>query len=375
MGRWHAWFVGKKPSPAVGFIKRKRCQTIGLPASFAAAMTAAPTNLTPRPLPHPGRGIAIISERESLGDGFYKLHLLRALRRAYPEEKITWIVSESDSPYRTLMARIAAPLIDTLIVEAGLRRPWHRAWRRLRALPHFGLAIDHRSNNAVIAATRALLEVDIYQAATPGYFFCRYRPPGLRPRHKLDRLMALAGAAAGCPLDGSGRVELPDATTRRAADLLPDGPHYVAIAPGASGPPRYWPLDRQIALAGWMSERGWQPVILLGPMERHMLVPLRQGLPGALFPGCSETEMLSDIDLWLALGRRLSSAVSNDTGTGHLLAETGIPLLSLFGPTDPRVWAPVSPRGRVIWSRDYGGPQMSRIPYADVQAAVAAMMA
>jgi hypothetical protein len=49
--------------------------------------------------------------------------------------------------------------------------------------------------------------------------------------------------------------------------------------------------------------------------------------------------------------------------------------LSLFGPTDPRVWAPVTKRGRVLWSRDYGGPEMHRIPLADVKAAVAALMA
>ena len=72
-------------------------------------------------------GLQVISERESLGDGFYKLHLLRALRRTYPAEKITWIVSESDSPYRTTMARIADPYLDKLIVNAGLRRPGHAA--------------------------------------------------------------------------------------------------------------------------------------------------------------------------------------------------------------------------------------------------------
>ena len=202
----------------------------------------------PRPLPHPGRGIAVISERESLGDGFYKLHLLRALRRTYPSEKITWIVSEGDSPYRTTMARIAAPYLDKLIVNAGLRRPWLAAWKRLRALPRFGLAIDHRSNNAVIAMTRILLRADIYQAATPGYLFCRYRPKGCRPRHKLARLMSLLEAAAACPVDGRGKIDLPADSMARAAELLPPGPRYVAIAPGASSPERYWPLDRQIAL-------------------------------------------------------------------------------------------------------------------------------
>lgn len=328
-----------------------------------------------RPLPHAGRGIAVISERESLGDGFYKLHLLRALRRAYPGEKITWIVSESDSPYRTIMAGIAAPLIDELIVNARLRGRYFAARRRLAALPPFGLVIDNRSNNAVIAATRLLLRADVYQAATPGFLFCSYRPPGGRPRHKLARLLALLEAASGCPAEGAGDIELPAGVLRQATELLPQGPRYVAIAPGASGPPRYWPLERQIALAGWIAERGLQPVVLLGPMERAMYQPLRQALPQALFPGCSGETRLSDIDLWLALAGRLSAAVSNDTGTGHLLGAANIPLLSLFGPTDPRIWRPVTAKGRVLWARDYGGPEMARIPLEDVKKTLAAMLA
>ena len=335
-------------------------------------MTAAASNA--RALPHPGCGIAVISERESLGDGFYKLHLLRALRRAYPGERITWLVSESDSPYRTSMARIAAPLIDELIVNAQLRRPWRDALQRLRSFPRFGIVIDHRSNNAVIAATRLLLTADIYQAATPGYVFCRYRPRGFRPPHKLARLIALLEAATGCQVDGGGEIELPPQTLRQAAELLPPGQSYVGIAPGASGPLRYWPLDRQVALAGWITAQGYQPVILLGPMERALYQQLRQALPNALFPGCSDGAMLSDIDLWLGLGRRLTAAVSNDTGTGHLLAATGIPLLSLFGPTDPRVWRPVTPKGKVVWARNYGGPEMARIPFEDVKTALAAML-
>jgi ADP-heptose:LPS heptosyltransferase len=327
-----------------------------------------------RPLPHPGRGIVVISERESLGDGFYKLHLLRALRHAYPGETITWIVSEGDSPYRTVMARIAAPLIDRLMVNAHLRRPWMAARRRLRALPRYGLALDHRTNNAVVGATRILLAADVYQAATPGYLFCRYRPKGLRPRHRLARLLALLEAATGAPADDSGGIDLPAESIARAAALLPEGPRYIGIAPGASGPQRYWPLDRQIALAGWMREQGWQPAVLLGPMEKHMLAPLREALPDALFPGCEHGQTLSDIDLWLALGHRLSAAVSNDTGTGHLLSETGVRLLSLFGPTDPRTWSPVGKQVRVIWARNYGGPEMNRIPLADVKAGVAALM-
>ena len=56
------------------------------------------------------------------------------------------------------------------------------------------------------------------------------------------------------------------------------------------------------------------------------------------------------------------------------MSETGVRLLSLFGPTDPRVWSPVGKQVRVIWARDYGGPEMNRIPLADVKAGVAALM-
>jgi ADP-heptose:LPS heptosyltransferase len=339
------------------------------------AATSPSPRPTPRPLAHPGRGIAIIAERESLGDGFYKLHLLRALRRLYPGEKITWIVSESDSPYRNVMAAIVAPLVDRVVAPAHLRGPLLVSGKNLRALPRFGLVIDHRSHSGVIAATKLLLGADVYQAATPGYLFCTYRPHGPRPPHKLDRLMTLLAAAAGCAVDGSGEIDLPPAITEEARRLLPDGPRYVGIAPGASSNERYWPMERQIALADWISGQGWQPVVLMGPYEKPLYPSLRAAMPQALFPGWSETEVLSDIGLFLALTHRLAAAVSNDTGTGHLMAATGIPLLSLFGPTDPRTWRPVTANGRVIWSRDYGGPQMQRIPYEDVRQVVAEMMA
>jgi len=327
-------------------------------------MVSAPASV--RPLPQPGRGIAVISERESLGDGFYKLTLLRALRRAYPGEKITWIVSEGDCPYRTIMAGIVAPLVDEVIVHAKLRRPWREAIRRLRALPRFGLAIDNRTNNGVVAATRLLLPADIYQAATPGFLFCGYRPKGARPRHKLARLMALLEAAAGCPVDGSGEIELPRSASEEAARLLPAGQRYIGMAPGATAAWRCWPLQKYIELSRWISARGWQPVFLLGPIERPALPVLRQALPEALFPGCSESEPQASIELSLALSRRFSAAVGHDTGSSHLMAEAGTPLVTLFGRSNSDIWAPNARRGILVQARDHGGRDIELIPLAAV---------
>src|SRR6516162_3365107 len=89
----------------------------------------------PRPLPQPGLGIAVLNEREGLGDGFSKLPLLRALNRAYPAEKITWVVTESDSPYRIVMADIVRPYLADVLIDAHIRRPRPGVILRLRRLP------------------------------------------------------------------------------------------------------------------------------------------------------------------------------------------------------------------------------------------------
>ena len=67
------------------------------------------------------------------------------------------------------------------------------------------------------------------------------------------------------------------------------------------------------------------------------------------------------------LACRLAGArvfIGNDSGIAHLAAAVGTPVVALFGPTDPRVWAP---RGRDV--RVLQATEMAAIPVADVLAA------
>jgi ADP-heptose:LPS heptosyltransferase len=59
---------------------------------------------------------------------------------------------------------------------------------------------------------------------------------------------------------------------------------------------------------------------------------------------------LYELARWLAQARLF---VGNDSGITHLAAAVGTPVLALFGPTDPAVWAPRGPHvqvGRTPWS-------------------------
>ena len=59
------------------------------------------------------------------------------------------------------------------------------------------------------------------------------------------------------------------------------------------------------------------------------------------------------------VGARL--VIGNDSGPGHIAAAVGTPTLSLFGPTDPRIWSPRHPCGRILHM-----PNIADIPFAAV---------
>ena len=54
---------------------------------------------------------------------------------------------------------------------------------------------------------------------------------------------------------------------------------------------------------------------------------------------------LDELACWLASARVY---IGNDSGITHLAAAVGVPVVAVFGPTDPIVWAPRGERVRVV---------------------------
>ena len=62
----------------------------------------------------------------------------------------------------------------------------------------------------------------------------------------------------------------------------------------------------------------------------------------------------------------MAVAIANDSGAGHMLAAAEIPLISLFGPTSPEKFAPVTPRLCIVQAQAFGGETMDVIPLSAV---------
>jgi heptosyltransferase-3 len=146
------------------------------------------------------------------------------------------------------------------------------------------------------------------------------------------------------PDEGAG-LHAADFYLRQAGDEGPAIPRiachgaqgdYVVIHPFSGSARKNWPLERYRELA-------------------HALVaPVRWCAgPEETLEDAVRIENLYELACWIA-GARLY--IGNDSGITHLAAAAGTPVVALFGPTDPAIWAPRGERVRVVATTQLGEP-------------------
>ena len=301
-----------------------------------------------------------------------KTPFLRALGRAFPDHEVWWIATHQSAMEE--LRDLLAPAVAKVITHAALDGPIRPLLQRLRALPAFDLVFDSRTKISTVAITRLALTHRGFYCCLPGYMFCDGRPPGgrSRPRHIGERMLSLVGCATGQTPDGSGRLEATDEAADLARQALPDGRGYVGIAHGSREARKNWPLARFCDVAGALMAQGLTPVFFLGPMEQAPAAEIEAAVPGAVVL-TGQGLASGDLDRLIAQGQRLTLLLANDNGVGHLLGAAGVPVVSLFGPTDPARWRPIAPANHIVRAQDFDGEDVAAIPAAAVIDAVLAM--
>lgn len=316
----------------------------------------------------------VYSGLELLGDGVIKLPFLRAVRARWPEARVTWLAGKGRTVYATTLAPLVRPYIDEIIDDAGIGSHISELLRRPLPGRRFDLVIDTQRRLLTTLILRRLSTRCFVSGAADFWLSSRRPPPGYRrPARLIDQLLDLVTVAGARPAPLLFDVVLEASWHDAAARLLPPGPTYVGIAPGAGGAAKRWPLAHFIALANAQIAAGRHPVFVLGPEEHTLLTELKAAVPEALFP-LQSVAVAQDIAtsplLTMALSQRLAVAIANDSGAGHLLAAAGCRMVSLFGPTLAAKFAPAAAGLEIVDARAFGGTDMALIPVQAVADAV-----
>jgi ADP-heptose:LPS heptosyltransferase len=316
--------------------------------------------------------ILVYSGLELLGDGIVKLPFVRALRRTWPQARITWLAGKGRTVYADLLRPLVADCLDEVIEDAGIGTAPRELWHRPLAGRRFDLVIDTQRRVLTTLILRRIRARSFVSGAA-GFLLSSRRPklPYRKPAALVGQLFDLVEIASGRRPAPDFALRLDDSWRDAAALLLPAGPVYLGIAPGAGGAHKRWPLERFLALAQDQQAAGRIPVFLLGPDEAGWQGAIRAALPEARFPlqqaaGPGAPSPL----LTIALAQRLAAAVANDSGTGHLVAAGGCALVSLFGPTRAAKFAPCAARLEIVEAGAFGAAAMETIPLVTVGEAV-----
>jgi len=283
-----------------------------------------------------------------LGDTVMAIPTLRALRAALPAAEL-WCAG-----------RWVEPVLEA---EPGLARriaypgPWRHRLRLARQLRAASLDLAVLLPNSFEAALTAWLAGARRRV---GYAADGRTPlltdpvaPSAARLHQVEEYLALLrplGIAMPAVPPTLAVTESRRAEARQllAAVGVRPGERAVAIQLGAAlGPSKLWPTDR---LAGLATRLGGEsiPVVFLGDSRA---APLMMAIEAAL-PSPPRSLVGRDSPALLpALLAGFAVVVAPDSGPAHVAAAVGVPVVALFGPTDPRLTRPMGEGHAVLWQR------------------------
>jgi len=275
----------------------------------------------------------------AIGDAVHVLPVANALKRAWPETRITWVIQ----PVPHLLVR-DHPAIDDFVVFR--RRRGLEGWQ---SFAEFARAVRERSFDLLLglqvylkagvltglAPAAVKLGFDRARARDMQWLFTNRRIPVHAPQHVQDQYFEFVRWLGVDPEPVTWGIHLTDAERETQAAFF-DGldRRACAVVVGTSKPEKNW------------SAEGFARV--LEELERaHDLRPVLVGGPSAVErrladdilarTGARAVDALGD-DLrrlvWILEGSAL--AISPDTGPLHISRAVETPVVGLFGYTNPK---------------------------------------
>jgi heptosyltransferase-1 len=299
----------------------------------------------------------------SMGDIIHTLPAASALRRAFPEVSLGWVVEERWAELLCTLPEPRSgprsprrPLVDQ--VHTVNTKAWRRSlfstqtWEQIAAglselrAQRYDVAVDFQGAARSAIVSRWSGAQVVYGFAQPrenvGSMFYTRQVIG-RGGHIVEQNLSLAEAVAREPLS-MPKVEFPHAEVaeKQCENRLQGVGDFVLLNPGAGWGAKQWPAKRYGELARRLAEDGVKSLINFGPGEE----PLMRAVESA--SNCAATGVASSLTELIALTRRARLFIGGDTGPMHLAAALGIPVVAIFGPTNPARNGPFGTRSIVL---------------------------
>jgi lipopolysaccharide heptosyltransferase II len=297
-----------------------------------------------------------------LGDAVCYLPFVNAVKRKFPDAEIVVMVATDSA--KAIIAG-CSPGIEVVVFNRRKQRGWLGILRLLSALRRrrFDLVISGAHPNSPRVSLLAYIcgRKTRIGANTERLSFLFNRTASVRPdAHAFERFRQLL-TAVGIQMsfeDYFPTLEPPLEARNSAMRLwmeagLDQAECVLGIASGADQNIRgrwvpylkRWNIGGYAEVVAWAANEVHARVVMFGaPEEAHLAEEIAASAGVPIVNLCGKTG-IPDLQ-WLL--RKCSAFVSNDTGTMHMAAALGTPVVALFGPTSHESFGPLGNLNRTL---------------------------
>lgn len=284
----------------------------------------------------------LVVKLSSLGDLVHALPAVHALKVGLKAD-VDWVTQ----PEYVELVRCFEDVADVMAFprHSPVRR-FARFARQLR-LREYDLVVDLQGllKSAIVcrlARARHVLGPSFHREGS------RFLYDAVAGRRNKDR-----HAVEEC-LDSVRRLNLPVTDTAfriRVPQMAPaDGHPRIALLPVSRRPNKNWDEERFIEVARALRDRRSAQVVLMGtaadvPVCGEIANAVNSHGDGPAAINLAGRTSLVEMGSWLA---GMDLVIGNDSGPIHFAAALGVPVLAVFGPTDPRRTGPYGAGHRVV---------------------------
>ena len=301
-----------------------------------------------------------------VGDAIMALPALRAIRGRFPDARISILARPHIADiYRGQNVCDDLICYDHKGAHAGLSGRERLAQElRMREFD-VALLLQNAFDTAWIACRAGIPERIGYARDGRSLLLTNKIPvpkPGEIPAHEQFyylELLRRAGWIDSLPAESFVTLDVADELRRQAEETLSSAgarPNVLRIAIGAGasyGSAKCWPPERFADFVNRFRLHRDAEVILFGtPAEQDVSDAIAAGIKGSSISLVGKTAIAA----LPALLSRCQLFVGNDSGAMHVAAAVGLPVVAIFGPTDPHGTAPITPRCTVVQEKPYCSP-------------------
>ena len=270
----------------------------------------------------------------SLGDIIHAVPVAAAVRRAFPNAAIDWVV---DTRYRDVVD-VVSVVNRSIGVRASSAASLFSVVRELRRTA-YDVVLDLQGllKSAVLArysgARRIIgFPAELLRERAARVFYSE--TAGDATAHVIDKNLSML-KAIGVRMP---QIEFPlnDPRPQCVAEVrsrlgIADRVPFAILNPGAAWPNKRWPPVYFAEVARGLAKRHMmRSIVLWGPGEQQLAQAVADASDGTavLSPNVDVVDLFS-------VTKAAALMISGDTGPMHVAAAVGTPIVGVFGPTDP----------------------------------------